>query len=120
MTSGKFSSVDDYLLSLDSTKGGTLKSVIDFILKTFPDLDCKLAWNVPQICKGSDYVFGVSALKNHLALAPWSTAVIKAFKERLEGEGYVVKKNLFQIPNEWRIDEELLRNLVKARLAELH
>ena len=49
MTSTKFSSVEDYLSSLDSTKGATLGEIIDFILKQFPDLDCKLAWNVPQI-----------------------------------------------------------------------
>lgn len=119
MSSSKFRDVDDYLASLESTKGNTLKGIIDFILKVFPDLDCKLAWNVPQICRGSDYVFGMSALKNHLALAPWSTDVMEAFKEELESEGYVVKKNLFQIPNEWKIDEELLKRLVKARLAEL-
>lgn len=119
MSSTKFDSVDDYLASLDSTKAGTLKSVIDFILKTFPDLRCKIAWNVPQFCRGNDYVFGVSALKNHLALAPWSTDVIATFKEGLESEGYVVKKNLFQIPSDWTVDKALLKNLVKARLAEL-
>lgn len=119
MSPSKFSSVEDYLISLGSPKGDTLKGVIDVILKSFPDLDCRLAWNVPQICRGSNYIFGVSALKNHLALAPWSAEVIEAFKEELESEGYVVKKNLFQIPDEWEIDEELLRNLVKARLAEL-
>ncbi len=119
MSASKFDSVNDYLVSLGSPKEETLRGVINVILKSFPDLDCKLAWNVPQICRGDDYVFGLSALKNHLALAPWSAEVIEAFKEKLESEGYVVKKNLFQIPNEWKIDEELVRNLVKARLAEL-
>ncbi|MGO1396300.1 MAG: iron chaperone [Halomonas sp.] len=119
MSSNKFNSVEDYLESLDSKQGNTLRGVIDVTLKNFPDLDCKLAWNVPQICRGSGYVFGVSALKRHLALAPWSANVIEAFKARLESEGYVVKKNLFQIPNDWEIDEKLLSDLVAARLAEL-
>ena len=119
MTSTKFSSVEDYLSSLDSTKGATLGEIIDFILKKFPDLDCKLAWNVPQICSGNDYVFGVSALKKHLALAPWSTEVIESFKKELESEGYVVKKNLFQVPNDWDMDKNLLEGLVLARLSEL-
>lgn len=119
MSSSKFSSVEDYLSSLDSEKGNTLKSVIDVILRAFPELDCKLAWNVPQICKDSDYIFGVSALKSHLALAPWSAKVMENFKTRLKNEGYVVKKNLFQIPSDWTIDEKLLRDLVIARLAEL-
>ncbi|MCA8863984.1 MULTISPECIES: iron chaperone [unclassified Halomonas] len=119
MSSSKFSSVEDYLSSLDSEKGNTLRNVIEVILKKFPELDCKLAWNVPQICKDSDYIFGVSALKNHLALAPWSARVMEDFKTRLENEGYVVKKNLFQIPSGWEIDEKLLRDLVIARLAEM-
>ena len=119
MSLNRFRSVEGYLESLDSTQGNTLRGVIDVILKNFPDLDCKLAWNVPQICRGSDYVFGVSALKNHLALAPWSTQVIEDFKTKLENEGYVVKKHLFQIPNAWEIDKKLLSGLVSARLAEL-
>lgn len=119
MSSNKFNSVEEYLSSLDSTKGNTLRNIIDFIIKGFPDLNCKLAWNVPQICRGNDYVFGVSALKNHLALAPWSTEVIESFKERLENEGYTVKKNLFQIPSDWEIDKKLLKGLVTARLSEL-
>ena len=119
MSSNKFSSVEDYLTSLDSNKGNTLREIIDFILKRFPDLDCKLAWNVPQVCRGNDYVFGMSALKNHLALAPWSMEVIESFKKKLENEGYVVKKNLFQVPSDWEIDKKLLNDLVVARLAEL-
>lgn len=64
-------------------------------------------------------MFGVSALKNHLALAPWSTEVIASFKKELENKGYVVKKNLFQVPNDWEIDQKLLDGLVITRLAEL-
>lgn len=119
MSSKKFSSVEDYLMSLDSIKGNTLRQVIGGILKNFPELESKLAWNVPQIYKGDDYVFGVSALKNHLALAPWSTEVMEVFKSRLESNGYVVKKNLFQVPGDWEIDKVLLIDLVKARLSEL-
>lgn len=119
MSSVKYTSVDQYLSSQDSGKGDTLRAVIDYILETFPELECRLSWNVPQICSGSDYIFGVSALKNHLALAPWSTEVLEAFRSKLESEGYIVKKNLFQIPIDWDIDRGLLRDLVQARLAEV-
>ena len=40
-------------------------------------------------------------------------------RERLETDGYVVRKNLFQVPDDWDVGAELLRDLVKARLAEL-
>jgi uncharacterized protein len=56
-------------------------------------------------------------VKNHLALAPWSARVIADFRAMLEQ--YVVRKSLFQIPIDWKIDAALLKDLVSARLAEL-
>lgn len=119
MTSNKFSSVEEYLGALDSAKGNTLREVIDLILNNFPQLEVKLAWNVPQICRGRDYVFGVSALKNHLSLAPWSNEVMETFRPTLESNGYVVKKNLFQVPVDWTVDSVLLIEMVNARITEL-
>ncbi len=115
----RFESIDDYLASLDAPKGETLRSVIDTILDEFPELECKLAWNVPQIHLDGQYVFGVSAATSHLGLAPWSTHVIERFRTALENDGFVVKKNLFQVPVDWDVDRELVARLVSARLAEL-
>lgn len=113
----RFDSVEDYLASLDSTKAETLRSVIGCILGRFPELECKISWNVPQIHRNGEYVFGMSALKNHLTLAPWSLQVIENFKVQMAG--YVVKMHCFQVPVDWEVDTELLENLVRARLAEL-
>ena len=44
---------------------------------------------------------------------------MEAFNAKLEDGGYVVKKNLFQIPVDWEIDRALIIELVEARLAEL-
>ncbi len=111
--------VEVYLSSLDAAKAKTLRAIIDLILTEFPELECKIAWNVPQIHLQGQYVFGVSALKSHLALAPWSSRVIEDFRSRLENDNYVVRKNLFQIPVDWKIDHELVKDLVQARLAEI-
>jgi uncharacterized protein YdhG (YjbR/CyaY superfamily) len=109
--------LDDYFESLEPPKGDTLRAVIADVLAQFPELECKLSWNVPQIHRAGDFVFGVSAAKHHLSLSPWSTQVIADFGDRLDG--FVVKKNLFQVPVDWEIDSALLRDLVAARLAEL-
>ena len=105
------------MASLNAAKAKTIRAVIDLILTQFPELEVKISWNVPQIHRDGRYVFGISALKNHLALAPWSARVIDDFRARLEK--YVVRKNLFQIPVDWEIDAELLKDLVRARLTEL-
>ena len=117
MKSSRFNSVEEYLVSLDPTKQRTMRSIIDFILTTFPELESKISWNVPTIHRKGKYVVGVSAYKQHLTFSPWSPQVIQDFKARLEK--FVVFKNCFQIPVDWKIDRKLLKDLVKARLAEL-
>jgi len=117
MSAPRFNSVEDYLSSLDPTKGNTLRSIIDLILVEFPELESKISWNVPHIHRNGKYVVGLAAYKNHLTFSPWSVRVIEESKERL-GK-YVVFKNCFQIPVDWKIDKELVTSLVRARLAEL-
>jgi uncharacterized protein len=113
----KFNSVEEYLASLDATKERTLRSVIDLILTQFPELESKISWNVPTIHRNGKYVVGVCAYKYRLTLAHWRSRVIEDFKVRL-GK-FVLSKNCFQIPVYWEIDRELVKDLVRARLAEL-
>ena len=117
MSSPRFSSVEEYLASQDPTKARTLRSVIDFILTQFLELESKISWNVPTIHRNGKYVAGICAYKNHLTFSPWSPRVIEDFKVRL-GK-FVVFKNCFQIPVDWKIDRKLVKDLVRARLAEL-
>ena len=112
-----FNSIDEYLAALDPAKEKTLRGVIDLILTQFPELESKISWNVPIIHRNGKYVVGVAAYKHHLTFSPWSPRVIKNFKVRL-GK-FVVFKNCFQIPVDWEIDKELVKDLVQARLAEL-
>jgi len=113
----KFNSIEEYLASQDPTKAGTLRSVIDFILTQFPELESKISWNVPTVHRNGQYVVGVCAYKRHLTFSPWSPRIIEDFKPRL-GK-FVVFKNCFQIPVDWKIDTKLVKDLVRARLAEL-
>ena len=117
LKSPRFHSVEDYLASQDSTKAKTLRSVIDLILAEFPELESKISWNVPTIHRQGKYVAGVCAFKHHLTFSAWSPRVIEDFKVRLGR--FVVMKNCFQIPVDWDIDRELVKDLVRARLAEL-
>jgi uncharacterized protein YdhG (YjbR/CyaY superfamily) len=115
--SPRLSSVEDYLASVNPTKERTLRSVIDLILDEFPELESKISWNVPTIHRNGKYVAGICAYKHHLTFSAWSPRVIEDFKVRL-GK-FVVWKNCFQIPVDWKIDRKLVKDLVRARLAEL-
>jgi uncharacterized protein YdhG (YjbR/CyaY superfamily) len=113
----KFNSVEEYLASQDPTKEGTLRSVIDLILAEFPELKSQISWNVPTIRRNGKYVVGICAYTNHLTFSPWSPRVIEHFKARLRK--FVFFKTCFQIPIDWEIDRALMKDLVRARLAEL-
>jgi uncharacterized protein YdhG (YjbR/CyaY superfamily) len=113
----KFEDLDDYFASLDDIKAATLRRVLDVIATNFPSSTVKLAWNTPQIQIDGKYVFGMSAAKNHLSLAPWSEAAMTAFAERLAP--YETTKGLFKVPVDWDVDGELITDLIQARMAEL-
>ena len=117
MSPSKYNSLEDYIASLEPVKASTVRSIIDFILGEFPELESKLAWNVPHIHRQGKYVAGIAAYKRHITFAPWSLRIMEDFKGRLGS--YVVFNNCFQIPVDWEIDRELLKDLVRARLAEL-
>ena len=103
--------------SLDPAKAKTLGSIIDLILAEFPQLDAGIAWNVPIIRRNKESVAGICAYQHHLTFSPWSDWVIEDFKARLDG--LVVLKKCFQVPVDWKIDRELVTDLIQARLAEL-
>src|SRR5467141_3931726 len=107
----KLNSVEEYLASLDPTKARTLRSVLDLILAEFPELESKISWNVPTIHRNGKYVAGVCAYKHHLTFALWSPRVIEDFKGPSRAGGrlakFVVMKNCFQIPVDWKIDKKL-------------
>lgn len=109
--------MDQYLASLDETKCKTMSGILDLIVSEFPELEAKIAWNLPMVHRQGKYIVGLAAYQNHLSFSPWSPAVLESFAKRLSG--YVVTKNLFQVPVDWRIDVSLVRDLVSARLAEL-
>ena len=113
----KFENLNEYFASLDDTKAATLRRVLDAISDSFPDSTVKLAWNTPQIQIAGQYVFGMSAAKNHLSLAPWSESVMVEFAERLAP--YETTKGLFKVPVDWDVDSALITDLIQARMAEL-
>lgn len=113
----KFENLDEFFTSLDDTKAATLRRVIDVISTNFPDSTVKLAWNTPQIQISGKYVFGMSAAKNHLSLAPWSEAAMTNFADRLAP--YETTKGLFKVPVDWDVDGGLITDLIQARMAEL-
>jgi uncharacterized protein YdhG (YjbR/CyaY superfamily) len=112
----RFDKPSDYFKSISPEQAKTVKAIMKAIQNKYPKLELVIAWNQPMLREGTKYVFGVSATKNYLLMAPWSTQVLDAFRPKLTD--YKVNKKTIQIPSDWDIDEKLLEQMVKDRLAE--
>jgi uncharacterized protein YdhG (YjbR/CyaY superfamily) len=112
----RFDSPSDYFKSVSPEQSKTVKAILQAIQTKFPKLELVIAWNQPMLREGTKYVFGVSATKNYLLIAPWSTEVLEQFLPKLTS--YKVNKKTIQIPSDWEVDAKLLQQMVKARLAE--
>jgi len=106
-----------YIKALPLAQGQMLAALVNGIKADFPQLELRLAWNVPHFCLGKAYVVGISAAKNHLSFSPWSKQVIAAHQKSLLG--LATTENLIRIPLGWELNRSLIYSLVKARLQEL-
>jgi len=115
-SSRRFDNLDGYLKNQDEIKSKTIRKIFKVIQSKYPKLELVIAWNQPMLKFDTRYVFGVSVTKKYILMAPWSTKVIKQFMPKLAD--YTVNKKTIAIPNDWKVDEKLLQQMVKARLAE--
>lgn len=112
----RFEKPADYYRTLTPQQAITVKAIIKSIQSKFPKLELVMAWNQPMLRDGTKYVFGISATKGYLLMAPWSTDVLEELRPKLEG--FKVNKKTIQIPSDWEVDSKLLHQMVKARIAE--
>ena len=116
-SSKRFNTLEQYLEPFDAVKKKTVKSIFKAIKAKYPKMELVIAWNQPMLKLGDDYIFGVTVLKNHILMAPWSKDVIAQFEDQL-GD-YKVNKKTIQVPVDWKVSAKLLQDMARARVKEL-
>ncbi|MFM7596983.1 MAG: DUF4287 domain-containing protein [Actinomycetota bacterium] len=111
-TSKRFNTFEDYLKPLDATKRKTMRAIYDAIRAKFPKAEIVIAWNQPMVKIDGRYVFGASAQKAHILIAPFNADVIDDFRARLVD--YQVNKKTIRVPVDWKVDKKLITDLVAA------
>ena len=115
-SSKRFNTPAEYYKTIAPQQATTMKKIFKAIMTKYPKTELVIAWNQPMVKLGNDYIFGVSAAKNHILMAPWSTDVLDTFREKLAHLD--LKKKTIGIPNDWDVEEKLILAMVKARIAE--
>lgn len=113
-TSRRYKNFDEYLATLNATQSATMTRIFSVITKKYPSMELVIAWNQPMLTYKGNYVFGASASKNHITIAPFNAELINEFRPRLAG--YVVNKKTIRVPSDWDVDAKLLRDMISAQL----
>ena len=106
----------DYYKTIDPKQATTLRKIFRTIQSKYPKTELVIAWNQPMLKLGNDYIFGATATKKHILMSPWSSDVLADFADRLEH--LELKKKTIGVPNDWKVEEKLILDMVKARIAE--
>ncbi|HHT66229.1 MAG: iron chaperone [Caldicoprobacterales bacterium] len=95
----------------DPDKKERMKSILDYIKRTFPQLKEEIKWNQPMFTDHGTFIIGFSIAKAHIAVAP-EAIVIKHFEKEIEEAGYSRSKGLFRIKWNDRVDYDLLQKMI--------
>lgn len=115
-SASRFNTPSDWYKSVSKEQALTVKRIIKAITTKDKSLELVISWNQPMLKKGDKYVFGVSATKGYLLIAPWSAKALKKLAPRLKE--YKVNKKTIQVPSDWQVDAKLLQDLVKESIKD--
>lgn len=107
---------DAYLATLSTDKRATLEKVRARIRAAAPKAKEGMSYGMPAFIQGKP-IAGYAAGAKHCAYYPMSGAVVAALKAELAG--YDTSKGAIRFPIGKPLPATLIRQLVKARLAEL-
>ena len=112
-SSRRYDTFDEYLATLDETKAKTIRSIFATLTAKFKKAEVVIAWNQPMLKQDGRYLFGASAQKAHILIAPFDADIIDELRPRLEG--YEVNKKTIRVPVDWKVDKKLLTDMVSAQ-----
>jgi uncharacterized protein YdhG (YjbR/CyaY superfamily) len=112
----RFNTPTEYYKTVAPQQATTMRKIFKTIQTKYPKTELVIAWNQPMLKLGNDYIFGASCATKHILIAPWSNDVLDAFRDRLEHLD--LKKKTIGVPNDWKVEEKLILDMVKARIAE--
>jgi len=108
----------EYLAQIDNLQHrARMEEVLDWVIKKFPNLISKIAWNQPMFTDHDTFIIGFSVAKQHLAVAP-ERAGINHFSDEIAQAGYDHSKELVRIPWDSLVDLSLLEKMIEFNILD--
>lgn len=94
-----------------------MEEVLEWVCRTFPELEPRIAWNQPMFTDHGTFIIGFSISKMHMAVSP-ELAGMERFTQEIAQAGYGQSKMLFRIRWEEQVDYPLLHRIIDFNRAE--
>ncbi len=114
MTAKKFTTVEEYMLSLPEDMRNNLEKLRGIIRQAAPHAREVISYNMPAIRQHGVLVY-YAANKGHIGFYPTASPIV-VFKDRLSS--YKTSKGAIQFPADEEIPAELVTLIVKFRVEE--
>lgn len=108
----------DFLAGIDNPEHRSrIEEVMQWVMKKFPNLVPKMAWNQPMFTDHETFIIGFSIAKQHLAVAPERAGIIQ-FSEAIVQAGYDHTKQLVRIKWDNPVDFSLLEKMIDFNITD--
>ena len=108
----------EYLAHIDNPQNrARLEEVLNWVIKRFPSLETRIAWNQPMFTDHGTFIIAFSTAKKHFAVAP-EKAGINRFSEEIIQVGYECGKELIRIPWYSPVDYSLLEKIIEFNISD--
>lgn len=108
----------EYLESIDEiSHRDRMEEILKWVLKTYPELETRIAWNQPMFTHDGTYIIGFSHSRNHIAMSP-EVKPIKKFNAQIKKTDLSHTDNIIRIKWEDPIPYELMRTLIDYNIED--
>jgi uncharacterized protein YdhG (YjbR/CyaY superfamily) len=108
----------DYLTNIENLQHRMrVEEVLVWVMKRFPALSPRIAWNQPMFSDHGTFIIGFSAAKDHMAIAPESAGILR-FSEDIRLAGYDHTKQLLRIRWDSPVDFPLLEKIIEFNILD--
>ena len=101
----------------DPQQKARTEEVLSWVMKRFPQLVPRIAWNQPMFTDHGTFIIGFSLAKHHLAVTP-EMAGIDRFSGEIRQAGYEHSKMLIRLPWDRPVDYALLEKMIEFNIAD--
>ncbi len=94
-----------------------MSTILDWVLKTYPQLEGKIAYNQPMFTDHGTFIISFSLANKHIAVAPERQGIL-ALSELIHESGYEHSKMLIRIPWDKAVDYEMLSKIIEYNMMD--